>query len=95
MRALYWTPAALQDREAIYDYIEADNPWAALELDELLSRMANLLVEQPGLGRTGRVSKTREWVVHPHYVLVYDRAGSDIRILRVLHTSRQWPAAKS
>ena len=35
MMELRWTPEAIQDREAIYDYIEADNPTAALALDEL------------------------------------------------------------
>lgn len=31
---LFWTPEALDDRRAIFDYIEADNPMAALNLDE-------------------------------------------------------------
>ncbi|MCF8168052.1 MAG: type II toxin-antitoxin system RelE/ParE family toxin, partial [Rhodoferax sp.] len=34
---LFWTPEALDDRRAIYDYIEADNPRAAFMLDELFS----------------------------------------------------------
>ena len=34
---LKWTPEAIADRESIYDYIEADNPAAALALDELFS----------------------------------------------------------
>jgi hypothetical protein len=38
MMDLFWTPAAMQDRDDIYDYIEADNPAAALALDELLQR---------------------------------------------------------
>jgi plasmid stabilization system protein ParE len=32
---LFWTTDAIQDRDEIYDYIEADNPVAALALDEL------------------------------------------------------------
>ena len=35
MMELFWTQEAIQDRDAIYDYIEADNPVAALALDEL------------------------------------------------------------
>jgi hypothetical protein len=38
MMALFWTPEATQDRDEIYDYIEADNPAAALALDELLQK---------------------------------------------------------
>jgi hypothetical protein len=37
MMELYWTPEAIQDRNDIYDYIEADNPTAwliTLEVDE-------------------------------------------------------------
>lgn len=91
MMALRWTPEAVQDREAIYDYIEADNPIAALALDERFEVGAGRLVDHPGLGRRGRVSGTRELVVHPNYILVYDVAGDLVRVLRVLHAARQWP----
>lgn len=37
MMELHWTLDAIQDRERIYDYIEADNPSAALALDELFA----------------------------------------------------------
>jgi toxin ParE1/3/4 len=30
MIELFWTPEAIQDRDEIYDHIEADNPVAAL-----------------------------------------------------------------
>lgn len=33
MMQLFWTPEAIQDRDEIYDYIEATNPVAALALD--------------------------------------------------------------
>ena len=62
MNVLYWTTEAIQDRHDIYDYIEADNPSAALELDELFAEKASRLLEHPGLGRPGRVSGTRELV---------------------------------
>ncbi|WP_415662995.1 type II toxin-antitoxin system RelE/ParE family toxin [Roseateles sp.] len=88
---LRWTPEAIQDREAIYDYIEADNPRAALALDELLEEKAGRLAAQPGLGRPGRVAGTRELVAHQNYILVYDVVGGHVRVLRVLHASRQWP----
>ena len=88
---LFWTPEAVEDRNEIYDYIEADNPAAALALDELFSEKAALLVDHPGLGRQGRVVGTRELVAHRHYLLIYDVLSDCVRILRVLHTSRQWP----
>ena len=72
---LFWTPEAKQDREHIYDYIEADNPAAALRLDELFAKNAEHLLAHPGLGRNGRVKGTRERVLHPNYILISDLAG--------------------
>ena len=91
MMELVWTPEAIQDRDDIYDYIEADNPAAALALDELFSEKAAHLVEHPDLGRPGRVADTRELVAHQNYILVYDLVGNVVRVLRILHAARQWP----
>ena len=86
---LFWTPEAIDDRRAIYDDIEADNPSAALALDELFSEKANRLIDHPGLGRLGRVSDTRELVVHQNYILIYDTTADLVRVLRVLHAAKQ------
>ena len=87
---LYWTLEAIADRDAIFDYIEVDNPAAALALDELFSEKAERLTDHPKLGRLGRVDGTRELVVHENYILIYDIAGDLVRILRVLHVARRW-----
>ncbi|WP_199221674.1 type II toxin-antitoxin system RelE/ParE family toxin [Limnohabitans sp. Bal53] len=91
MMELFWTPEAIHDREVIYDYIEADNPVAALALDELFEEKAGRLVDRPGMGRIGRVMGTRELVAHKNYILVYDVTTNLLRVLRVLHAARQWP----
>ncbi|MCG1055349.1 type II toxin-antitoxin system RelE/ParE family toxin [Mycetohabitans sp. B5] len=88
---LFWTPEAMQDREAIYGYIEADNPVAALAIDELISEKATLLIDHPSLGRLGRAAGTRELVAHRNYIVVYDVAGDRVRVLSVVHVARQWP----
>nr|WP_202816369.1 type II toxin-antitoxin system RelE/ParE family toxin [Immundisolibacter cernigliae] len=95
MMELLWTPEATQDRDEIFDYIEAHNPAAALALDELFAENAGRLVDHPGLGRPGRVAGTRELVAHQNYVLVYDVTGDLVRVLRVLHAARQWPPDQS
>jgi len=61
---LFWTLEALDDRRAIYDYIEADNPRAALTLDKLFSEKVLHLIDPLGLGRIGRINGTRELLVH-------------------------------
>ena len=88
---LVWTPEAIADRDDIYDYIETDNPAAALALDELFSEKSEWLADHSRLGRAGRVDGTRELVAHENYILVYDLVGDLVRILRVLHAARQWP----
>jgi len=94
MMELFWTPEAIQDRNDIYEFIEADNPAAALALDELLAEKAGRLVDHPGLGKPGRAPGTRELVAHQNYILVYDTAGDLVRVLRVLHAARQWPPSR-
>lgn len=98
MMELFWTPEAIQDRDDIYEYIEADNPAAALALDELFAEKAGLLVDHPGLGKPGRAAGTHELVAHQNYILVYDTVGDLVRVLRVLHACsvekmRQRPSA--
>ncbi|WP_373888600.1 type II toxin-antitoxin system RelE/ParE family toxin [Massilia genomosp. 1] len=94
MMELCWTPEAIQDRDDIYEYIEADNPAAALALDELFAEKAGRLVDHPGLGKPGRAAGTRELVAHQNYILVYDTAGDLVRVLRLLHAARQWPPSR-
>lgn len=88
---LFWTPEAINDRNEIYDYIETDNPVAALALDELFAEKAGRLIDYPDLGRPGRVAGTRELVAHQNYILVYDFSGDRVRVLRVLHAARKLP----
>lgn len=58
MMALFWTPEAIQDRDDIYEYIEADNPAAALALDELFAEKAGHLVDYPSLGKLTRITSS-------------------------------------
>ncbi len=88
---LLWTIEARQDRRETRDYIARDNPAAALALDEMISAKARNLLAHPALGRPGRIAGTRELVVQRNHILIYDVAGEDVRILRLLHARRQWP----
>ncbi|CAM2194072.1 toxin ParE1/3/4 [Paraburkholderia kururiensis] len=88
---LFWTLEAIDDRDNIYDYIEADNPGAALDLDETFEQKASLLLSHPNLGRLGRIAGTRELVVHQNYMLIYDVADGLVRVLNVVHAARRWP----
>lgn len=86
---VFWTPTALSDLDKIIDYIAERNLVAAIELHTLIEEKTDLLAHSSLMGRTGQKKGTRELVVHPHYVVVYD-VKDIVRILRVLHTSQQW-----
>lgn len=88
---LLWTQEAVRDREEIYNYIEEDNPLAALAFDDLLSEGTIRLQDYPKIGRTGRVPGTLELIVHSNYIVVYEVVQAQVRILNVVHTARQWP----
>ena len=51
-----------------------------------------MFAEQPGLGRPGRVSGTRELIIPSlPYILPYLEKDGIVYILRVMHTSIKWP----
>lgn len=54
----------------IIDYVSDDNPNAAQALkNDIETKVANL-AENPRLYKTGRVSRTREMVARPNYIVV-------------------------
>lgn len=91
---LRWRPMALADREAILNYIAEDNVEAAIKLDEEFEAKAEIARQRPTLYKAGRVKGTRELVVRPNYVMVYRVLPDAVEVLRVLHATQQWPAAK-
>lgn len=86
-----WTASARLDRLDIMDYIAAENPRAALRMDQLFSDAASSLAEFAMRGRPGLVPGTRELFPHEAYRLVYEVDGDTVWILALLHASRQWP----
>lgn len=88
---IIWTRLAIAERAAIYSYIEARNPRAALALDQQFTEKAQLLTRHPYMGRAGRMAGTRELVAHPNYLLQYAITPMHIRILGVKHVARQFP----
>jgi toxin ParE1/3/4 len=47
MRKLIWAQCALFDRDAIFDHIEAENPTAAIHVDEQIGLAVRRLVDFP------------------------------------------------
>ncbi|MDR3724468.1 MAG: type II toxin-antitoxin system RelE/ParE family toxin [Terracidiphilus sp.] len=89
---LEWSIFAKADREAIFDFIEADSPQAAITVDDRIREQTEELMKFPELGRAGRVDGTRELVIQrTPYIAAYRIAGNTVRILRVLHGAQIWP----
>ena len=85
---IVWAQLALDDRIRIFDYLAEHNPDAALDMDDLFSKKADQLLEHPKLHKAGRVKGTREAVVHPSYILVYQEKRDEVIILRLLHSAQ-------
>jgi toxin ParE1/3/4 len=89
---LEWSRLAQADRDAIFDYIEADSPQAAIAVDDRIRMQVEGLVRFPESGRPGRVEGTRELVIdRTPYIAAYRVAGGTVGILRLLHGAQQWP----
>lgn len=87
-----WSRKALKDREQIFDYLEEQNPRAAVQTDERIYQQICKLKDHPRIARTGRVSDTYELVVsETSYIVTYVLLGEVVRVLRILHSSRLWP----
>lgn len=89
---LEWSMFAQADRDAIFDYIGAGSPEAAITVDDRIRGRVETLMQFPESGRPGRIEGTRELAIsRTPYIVAYRIAGNTVRILRVLHGSRRWP----
>jgi len=86
-----WAAAAEQDRADIMNYIAADNPLAAIQMDERFEAAVARLADHPHMGKAGQIAGTRELIPHENYRLVYEVQADTVWILAVVHTARMWP----
>lgn len=89
---LRWTAPALGDLEAIGDFVAEDSPQAAQQVVTQIFARVDGLVDQPHMGRRGRVEGTREFVVTgTSYIVAYRISDAGIEILAVVHSAMRWP----
>ena len=87
-----WLRKALRNLDDAAAHIAAEDPAAARLVVKRVPEAVAMLEEQPGLGRPGRVPRTRELVVaKTRYIVPYRVRGKVVEILRVFHTSRRLP----
>ncbi|PPT93961.1 type II toxin-antitoxin system RelE/ParE family toxin [Xanthomonas arboricola] len=94
--AVEWTQFALEDLDAVIDYIAQDNPARAYDFAAEIYDRTLVLEQYPELGRPGRPglpAGVRELVVHQNYIVLYRALASAgvVEILRVKHAAQQIP----
>ena len=94
-RPVRWSSDALADLTDQLAYIASENPSAARRVADALDRTALALGDMP-TGRAGRVTGTymksvtgRPYVIT--YALMLQGGVEAVVIVRVIHTSRDWP----
>jgi len=89
---LRWEPESLDDRKSILEFISADKPHAAIDVDDLILETIRSLKKFPHRGRAGRNPGTRELVIpNTRYIAAYRIEGDTIVVLRVVDGARRWP----
>ena len=87
-----WSKDAVKDIAQIRKFIHRKKPEVAKEVALQLAMLAETLIEHPAKGRIGRLPNTRELIVPDlPYIIIYRSKNNQIQILRVIHTSQQWP----
>jgi plasmid stabilization system protein ParE len=98
VRRLLWSPRALALYERdVLDHLDKQGESVMRRVRSDIERAIQVLAQRP-IGRPGRISGTYEKsVVGQPYVIAYtllpreDGAADDVVILRIVHTSRDWP----
>ena len=89
---VFWEEQAQADREAIFRYLYQNaGLQVASTTDDKFVTLAELLSENPAAGAmVGRSGKQRKLTVTRFpFIMVYVTEKNEVRILRVLHTSRR------
>ena len=87
-----WLKLASRDLEYVETYIAQESPATAIQIILRIIDAVELLADQPGIGRSGRVEGTRELVVTgTPFIIPYRLKNGFIEILRVYHQARKWP----
>lgn len=84
---------ALRNLEQAHGYIAKDDPEAAIRTILKIQVAVDRLAQFPLMGKVGRVEGTRELaIINTPYFVIYGLKEDTVEILRVLHTSRRYPA---
>lgn len=95
-RRIRYAPAAIDDLDAIFDYIAIENQDAALKMLSRFDQRIGSLAETPYLGAAisadepGFIAEGYRYIAVPPYLIFYRVQGDEVRIGRILHSRRDW-----
>jgi len=83
-------PKAVEDLEAIGDYIAADDPNRAVSfIDELLSACARIAERPQAFQRRDDLARGLRQAVHGNYLILFTAGRKGVVIERVVHGARR------
>ena len=93
MSRIRWTPQAVEDLQAIRDFIARDSEHYALLVVQRLVEAIDVLEDFPAVGRRvpEHAREDLRELVRPPYRVVYRLSGEVAHILTVFHASRRIP----
>jgi toxin ParE1/3/4 len=87
-----WSPRAIRHLIAIREFIEKDSDQNAAMMAERILNAIGILATQPQMGRSGRLTGTRELVIlGTPYIAPYRVRRERLELLAVFDGRRQWP----
>lgn len=87
-----WTRRALRRLNALADFLSEESPDAAARMLGRIDQATSVLVDNPAMGRAGRVPGVRELVVAgTPYIVPYRVRDGEVEILTVFHAHRRPP----
>jgi|HubBroStandDraft_4_1064222.scaffolds.fasta_scaffold123925_2 toxin ParE1/3/4 len=87
---LRWTSTGLRDLESLQAYLAHDSDEAAANTVERILAAIDAIERFPGMGRKGRVTGTREFVVSP-FIVAYMVKKDAIEVVAIMHGALRWP----
>lgn len=85
-----WTTGATLNLKHIEEFIARDNPQAAINMVLKIIKSVELLSDNSGMGKTGRLFDTRELIISgTPFIVPYRVKVGQIQILRVFHGAMQ------
>jgi toxin ParE1/3/4 len=91
MAQVIWAEPALNDLDAITDYIALDNPAAASELVQRIFAHVDQLIMHPDSGSKPRELRGGRYrqIVEPPWRMFYRREGATVYVLHVMRGERK------